>query len=338
MAGGQATLRTRTACEPLVLLLLVLLSLDGYGGGVKAAAGGVAATEARRGLCTSTLTAEARLRAAMMNPNTTIVRLTSDIRLTSDLPYVTCPNLTVIGNCTTDCGQPRLCQIYGGERFGGFARAEERIILTLQNLLMSNFTLSKENASSVIAGGGTIVVKNCLFQNNTARGGGLFGAFMGTVTIENSTFIGNNGTVIDGMFGNVYLKDVVFRSNIGGVVIFLYRATVDGERCEFEANSGGAVSVSIGSLKFINSSFVNNSRGAVSAVAASATFCYCQFEGNYVISEDGGKREVEHVYFNRVMSYESRLLFCKQRPQVGVHLESPNLASFVKDSCEECPK
>ncbi|GBG91518.1 hypothetical protein CBR_g52552 [Chara braunii] len=222
---------------------LVLLSLDGYGGGVKAAAGVVAAAEARRGLSTSMPTPEARLRAAMTNPNTTIVRLTFDIRLTSDLPYMTCLNLTVIGNCRTDFGLPRLCQINGGDRFGGFAGAEEPIILTLQNVLMSHFTLSKENPRSVIAGGGTIVVKNCLFQNNTGGGGVLFGAIMSTVTIENSTFIGNNGTAIGGTFLNVYLKEVVFRSNIGGSVISLNRGMVDGERCEFEANAGGAVSV-----------------------------------------------------------------------------------------------
>eukprot|EP00244_Chara_vulgaris_P005260 TRINITY_DN20948_c0_g1_i1.p1 TRINITY_DN20948_c0_g1~~TRINITY_DN20948_c0_g1_i1.p1 ORF type:complete len:141 (+),score=18.43 TRINITY_DN20948_c0_g1_i1:3-425(+) len=140
------------------------------------------------------------------------------------------------------------------------------------------------------------------------------------------------------MYVHVQLKDVVFRSKIGRPSISLYRGDVVGERCRFEANRAGAVDVSKGGVKFIRSSFVKNSGGAVHfGFDGTGDFCSCQFVGNYVTL--GGRRKaVQHVYFGGIMDGSGGVRFCKKRPRVGVVLESPDLASYIKDSCEKCPK
>ncbi|GBG91517.1 hypothetical protein CBR_g52551 [Chara braunii] len=335
MAGEYRTLRRRTACPPLVaVLLLVLVSSGGYGaGGVKASEGVAAATETRRALAAARPTRpEARLRAAVTSLNKTVLLLTSDILLTSDLPSMTCPNLTVVGNCRTRDGRWRPCKIDAGKKFSGFSATSQNGVtpgLELVNFHLTNF----RHPIATIQG--VIVVRNCLVTKNSVAGF-LFCAY--ELRFERSTFTGNNGILIGGEYINVDLKGVVFRSNTGGSLISLYKGGVDGERCRFEANRGGAVDVSKGGAKFIRSSFVKNSGGAVRlGFDGSGIFCNCQFAGNYVTSS-GGRPRVEHVYFGRIMDGSNGVRFCKKRPRVGVVLESPDLASYIKDSCEDCRK
>ncbi|GBG92881.1 hypothetical protein CBR_g57608 [Chara braunii] len=350
MAGEHRTSRRRTACAPLVaLLLLVLVSSGGHGGGgVKASERVAAAAATRRALAAARpTTPEARLRAAVTSRNATVLRLTSDILLTSDLPLMTCPNLTVVGNCRTRDGRWRSCKIDGGKKFFGFRSLSQSLDfhitirldtgfhsgstprLELVNLHLTNFH------QPIVEILGFVVVRNCLVTKNTVTGFS-FSAY--ELRFERSTFTSNNGSLIGGMYVNVHLKGAVFRSNIGGPAITFYQGGVYGERCRFEANSGGAVGVTHGGVRFIRSSFVNNSGGAVSiAYDASGIFCHCEFAGNSdTLSE--GRSIVRHVYFGGVVSWSAGVQFCKQRPRVGVVLEKPDLASYIKDSCKECPK
>ncbi|GBG92837.1 hypothetical protein CBR_g57388 [Chara braunii] len=334
MAGEYRTSRRRTARAPVVaLLLLVLVSSGGYGsGGVKASDGVAAATERRRALAAARpTTPEARLRAAVTSRNKTVLRLTSDILLTSDLPVMTCPNLTVVGNCRTRDGRWRPCKIDGGQKFSGFNATGGNGVtpgLELVNFHLTNFR------RTIAYMPGIIVVRNCLVTKNTVSYG-MFSAYV--LSIERSTFTGNSGGLISGMYVSVGLGDVVFRSNTGPL-ISLYKGNVSGRRCRFEANTGGPISVSKGGVRFIRSSFVNNSGGAVTlGFDGSGTFCNCKFEGNYVTTS-GGRSRVEHVYFGGIMDGTDGVQFCKKRPRVGVVLESPDLASYIKDSCKECPK
>ncbi|GBG91521.1 hypothetical protein CBR_g52555 [Chara braunii] len=334
MAGEHRTSRRRTACALLVaLLLLVFVSSGGYGGGgVKASEGVAAATETRRALAAATpTTPEARLRAALTSRNKTVLRLTSDILLTSDLPPMTCPNLTVVGNCRTRDGRWRPCKIDGGKKFSGFLWANQDGVPRLE-LVNFHFTNFRRDIASMP---GVIVVRNCLVTKSMVDDG-QFGAY--ELTIERSTFTGNNGVLIGGMYVNVHLKGVVFRSNTGGPLISLYRGGVSGERCRFEANRGRAVEVSKGDAMFFSSSFVKNSGGAVKfGFDGTGVFCHCRFAENYVTSS-GGRSTVQHVYFGGITDGSGGVQFCKKRPRVGVVLESPDLASYIKDSCNECPK
>ncbi|GBG85005.1 hypothetical protein CBR_g39469 [Chara braunii] len=263
-------------------------------------------------------TPEALLRAAMAQPKKTVLTLTSDVSLTSDLGEMKCPDLTVVGNCKTK-GKPRLCKIDGRKRYAGF-HFPDRKNLTLLNLEITGLAgiVSSPPSSDVL-------IKNCLLSNNKDL---LLSLPFGSLTISRSKVVGNDGDFVDIFFGSVDATDVVFRSN-RGLIFTITKGSLKCTRCGFERNTAkSTVVVNAGReyVTFSRSWFVGNSatqvgeRGAAVSVGTGGMtrFCYCRFEGN-TIAVAGGKKKVEHVYLSELIpSTPPNLSFCKKRPSSGI--------------------
>lgn len=126
------------------------------------------------------------------------------------------------------------------------------------------------------------IVRNCLFQNNYAAGGGGGASFMNMdPTIENCEFTGNEagfgGGALSVMNGAAVVSDSNFDTN---------RAVGDGGA--ILAGNGG--SLSLAGSKFIDNTAAANG-GAVSSFDADLTVVSCQFTNNETTgsaSSDGG--------------------------------------------------
>jgi len=150
-------------------------------------------------------------------------------------------------------------------------------------LKLENLTFEDGNTSNYGGGvycGNNLIVNDCNFTNNSADGGGGFDSD-GSVTVSNSTFTNNSGggfysygsaTVNNSTFtnnsgrgfyseGSATVINSTFTNNSGGGFYSYGSATVSNSTftSNSAANYGGGFCSETGSVKEINSTFMNNS-------------------------------------------------------------------------------
>ncbi len=140
----------------------------------------------------------------------------------------------------------------------------------------------------------------------TSSGGGIFND-SGTVTVSNSTFVGNSpdasGGGIFNYYGTVNVSNSTFTSNAAGALsgggIFNQHGTLNVSRSTFAGNSagssagtGGAIYNNYGTLSVSNSTFAGNSAaadgGAIYNWYSTLTVSNSTFSGNSSGFEGGG--------------------------------------------------
>jgi hypothetical protein len=131
-----------------------------------------------------------------------------------------------------------------------------------------------------------VTIRNTVFRNLTSDvryGGGAIGVFIGTLTIENATFIGNSATAANGDGGAVLLD-----SGSGGRLT-IRNATFVGNAA---GHDGGAVN-SAAAGEIVNVTFVGNTAGGQgggyantsTSAASQATVRNAIFSGNTAVGE-----------------------------------------------------
>ncbi|MDR0671699.1 MAG: dockerin type I domain-containing protein [Oscillospiraceae bacterium] len=133
-----------------------------------------------------------------------------------------------------------------------------------------------------------VTIRNTVFQNLTSDvryGGGAVGVYIGVLTIENSTFIGNSATAANGDGGAVLLD-----SSSSGGRLTIRNSTFVGNSA---AHDGGAVSTAAAG-EIVNVTFVGNTAGGQGGGYASASANAAQqgtvvnaiFSGNTAVGEE----------------------------------------------------
>ena len=184
-------------------------------------------------------------------------------------------NITGLGDVTID-----------GNKAGGiFTIAVNNLDVEFRNINFVNGKITEERHNGGViciennggfVSGGTLLVNNCTFVNNTVENKfGYGGAIYNTrydLTINNSVFVNNsapwNGAVTN-TGGNLLVLNSVFVNNVASSNV---------------ANWGGAIRSNGGILNVTKSVFINNvaSKGSAIMVASSVTKAninYCIFEG-----------------------------------------------------------
>jgi len=119
--------------------------------------------------------------------------------------------------------------------------------LTLNNLTIQNGNTAGDGAG--VSNGRTLIVTNCTFLNNVAaKGGAIFNASSGTMSVSNSTFSGNGGNADGG----------AIHSDNGGTIL---NSTFSGNMVG-AGNAGAVLFVTGGALTVENSILANSTGGA----------------------------------------------------------------------------
>lgn len=234
------------------------------------------------------------------------------ITLTSALPTITHPNLTIngpgaslltvrapnatttirvfdisgVGNMVTLSGltitNGNVTTLLALDSYGGGIR-NQGATLTLNNCVISNNHAVR--GGGVVLMGGTLNLTGCTLSGNEAidEGGALENAG-GTVTANTSTFTGNSTTTLSNGDGGAYNSE-----NPASVF--------NASNCLFSGNTagddGGAVDNDKGSFAITNCYFLNNTAtdlaGALEdrSTSATNTLSGCTFNGNHA-ANDGG--------------------------------------------------
>jgi hypothetical protein len=147
--------------------------------------------------------------------------------------------------------------------------------LLLQDLTVSNGFSQTSNGAGVYHSGGDLAIAGCTFAGNKAPngvGGGLWSTGASTVSIANTTFVGNQANYGGGMFSSITttMAAVTFQNNVatsfgGGMRVSGGQLALD--RVSFVGNSvkaatstgaGGGLSITSGTVTLTNALFDSN--------------------------------------------------------------------------------
>jgi len=133
------------------------------------------------------------------------------------------------------------------------------------------------NGGGVLVSGGTLIIRNCTFDNNVGLdSGGAIYSSGATLNIEKSRFtnhMGSNGGAIFITSGNMTLSRVLFSSNYcvaGGGIYVADDTTVSATNCVFAFNGA-----------------LNNGGGLYASANNTVTFLNCTFTGNHADDING---------------------------------------------------
>ncbi len=191
-------------------------------------------------------TDDSQLQSAVANAasgDTITFSCSGDIALSKTLTIATSLTLDGSGQSVTLDGSNNMQVLY----------MDSGISFTLNDITVAHGDPnSTSRGGGLFDNGGSLIISNSTFADNTAIGGaGLF-ATGGTVIISNSTFFANNSTHLDGGGGilnqgaTMSITNSTFASNTTNVY------------CD---GVGGGGILNGGSLSISNSTFVNNSGG-----------------------------------------------------------------------------
>jgi YD repeat-containing protein len=224
--------------------------------------------------------------------------------LSGDIESIKTRNIVVL---TDEKSQATLDGLIIEEGFGGTGVAPPAYptgsaiycvasLMTLRNITVRNNT--SEYQGPVWNGNhGSLVIDNCLFENNLSQNGGAIYS-NGPIYAENSTFQNQNPGPIGGAYtkgGAVYIADdqgsvhnfisCVFLNNktesTGGAVYHLGIGKINLLSCQFENNSAGTASIA-------------SKAGAVYIGSNQSSIQNCTFTGNSCTETNGGGA----IYFN----------------------------------------
>jgi len=194
----------------------------------------------------------------------------------------------------------------------GMARTNNRCVQVLNNVagaIFDGFTLTNYNYT---ADYGLVLgiqnVKNCLFADNSLKGGSVYSSGIRSLSVTNCIFRNNAGQSAPGIFANaptpsVLITDCHFENN-RAVYFFAGACDVRSSNnvisnCVFTNNrsileSGGAINFDTGTTNnlVVGCMFVNNKAekfgGALRARGARTTIENCRISGNMVTNIGGG--------------------------------------------------
>ncbi|GBG70154.1 hypothetical protein CBR_g6285 [Chara braunii] len=300
----------------------------------------------------SSATTEAQLRAAVLSSTARVLLVDSDILLTSSLPQVVCPDLTIRGRCGR-----RLCKIDGRGRFRGFFQPPKISISGIELTRMSSSTAAGQDDAAAIFGDSnsspTVVLSNV--RISYARNRRAVQVFEGTITASNTVFLGNAaGAIALSSFTRLDGRNVQFISNKArwGGAITSSEGIINCTNCRFERNEaqlgGGAVimgDVDGTEAAFFKCSFVRNKvtnrggeGGAVNVgnvdSVSPVRFCRNSFVSN-TAKTAGGATVTSHVWIS-TSNEDARVNFCPSRPSTGVTITNPAFVPNVIDTCSAC--
>ena len=152
-------------------------------------------------------------------------------------------------------------------------------MLTVKNGILSGLRAPNGAAGGALSCYDNLTVENCVFQNNESKQGGAISLSPSdsggttTLTVKNSTFIGNKSSGSGGAIhaasnGTSVFEDVTFIGNscdtssgLGGA-LYMDKGTIEISDCSFRGNAacyGGAVGCSQAAVTVKNSTFTSNS-------------------------------------------------------------------------------
>ncbi len=186
--------------------------------------------------------------------------------------------------------------------------------LTVDNLEVRNSAFTHnyaENYGGAVNWGGgidgTSIFENCIFRENRGGGGGAASLGPGATTLNNCSFIDNDGSgsvggALDNSNGSLTIAECNFTGNItdqSGGAIFHRTGDLSVTDCSFRNNSsgnaGGAIRHKWGRLAMEDSSFIGNRAGrsgggAVHCLMSDITASRCHFSGNVTAYLGGAVR------------------------------------------------
>ncbi|GBG70147.1 hypothetical protein CBR_g6278 [Chara braunii] len=310
----------------------------------------------------SSATTEAQLRAAILSPNPQVLVVNSDITLTSNLPDVVCPDLTIQGKC-----RRRLCKIDGRNRYSAFSKVRS---ITVTGMELTRLTSSGALGGPAPAiagnpnGGSQIRLANVrISDSRNARGRGVVELREGRLTAVKTVFSGNSaefggaiGISVDAL---LEATDVQFLRNkaaeMGGA-ISAFQTFVNCTRCVFDRNEAGSIGGAVriagvdgGGAVFFSCKFSANkgtgrgSKGGAVYVDRldpsiyGAKFCKSTFAGN-TARNARGSTVTDHVWIGMTEANDegTKILFCPRRPRTGITIPDPLYRPDVVDTCNGC--
>ncbi|WP_297898048.1 hypothetical protein [Methanobrevibacter sp.] len=176
--------------------------------------------------------------------NGSTINLDNGIYTNNVINIIIDKNLTIQGKDSKNT-------IIDAQKLGKIFFVKEGNTLKLINVTLINGNANSggditNNHGGCIFNYGTLEIDNCIFENNSATGGGAIASFNGNLNINNSIFTNNSATY-------------------GGAVYSKYSNNVNLFNSNFNNNSasyggGGAINVDCaGDITIINSKFINNS-------------------------------------------------------------------------------
>ncbi|MBC7870320.1 MAG: right-handed parallel beta-helix repeat-containing protein, partial [Chitinophagaceae bacterium] len=151
------------------------------------------------------------------------------------------------------------------------------------NVTVTNSTISNNRGHGIYNYGGTVTVTNSTFSgNNTiSSGAAILNGINGTTTISGSTISGNtavNGGGIDNNQGTLTVTNSSFVGNVANGVLG-------------GSGGGGAIVINLGTVAIVNSTFANNQANFIGGGvynAASVTITNSTFVGNQAANGGSG--------------------------------------------------
>ncbi len=186
---------------------------------------------------------------------------------------------------------------------------------------------TEKDGGGVFNAGGSPVISNCLFRDNSAeRIGGAFFSKGGSPRLANCVFKGNKAANAGGACvnaGSATFVDCAFRENsadeyAGGALFVQSGAKADCEGCEFVGNAaatGGGAAGNCGEATFVNCTFsgnysvinglaIYNDQGVFAAV--NCTFAFNSSEGGAALLNRGGVSTLVNCVLNNAFTDKAR--------------------------------
>ncbi|GBG70152.1 hypothetical protein CBR_g6283 [Chara braunii] len=311
----------------------------------------------------SSATTEAQLRAAILSPTPQVLVVDSDITLTSNLPDVVCPDLTIQGKC-----RRRLCKIDGRNRYSAFSK--------VRSITVTGMELTRLRSSGALGapapaikgqsnGGSQIRLSNVrISDSRNARGRGVVELSEGSLTAVKTVFSGNSaevgGAIAIAVDARLEATDVQFLRNkaadMGGA-ISAFQTVLNCTKCVFDRNEAGSIGGAVRiagpdgagafffSCKFsANKGTGRGSKGGavyvdrLDASLFGAKFCKSSFAGN-TAKNARGATVTDHVWIamTKENDEDAKILFCPRRPRTGITIPDPLYRPNVVDTCAGCP-
>ena len=289
------------------------LTVNNTGDGADASPGnGVCETATGNGVCTLRAAIQEANALTACSPLTINFSLNGTFLLTSALPAIGHPNLTINGNGAANT------IISGNNTVAGLSVTAAGRTLALNDLTITNANSNTNGAALNFSGGtGTLTLTNCVLSNNTttANGGALYLLASGTTaTLTNTTVSGNTAGAGGGLYvsistltlnsctisGNsctgsgggvlvtngatVNANDTPFSNNSspirGAAIASVNLSNVNVTRCTFTGNSGSGVMSSSLTTNITNSTISGNTGPGIDAVGGTTTITNSTFSAN----------------------------------------------------------
>ncbi|HEX8999155.1 MAG TPA: choice-of-anchor Q domain-containing protein, partial [Blastocatellia bacterium] len=219
IVSGACGSQTSTAAT-LTINCVSSLTVNNTGGGTDASPGnGVCETAASNGICTLRAAIQEANALTACSPFTINFSVTGTISLTSALPNIIHPNLTISGP-----GANQLT-VSGNNAVRVFTINPGNLNVTLSGLTVANGNIATAGSGLLNQNTGTTTITNCAFNNNTSGigtfGGAIYHFSAGTLNVTGSTFNGNRagaagGAVYNNAAGTVNLTNCTFSGNTAG--------------------------------------------------------------------------------------------------------------------------